>query len=100
MSAVRCDAPDFSLCPAYRADWRWGEVDRCGEMDGFRAQAMRDLGVAGWTPDVDDAAWELWERWYDAAPRCADDAPARCVVVACALPSPASATAAAAERGR
>lgn len=68
---MRCDAPEpVALCPAYRADWRWGEVDRCDSWEGFRVQAMRDLGVTEWTPDVDPAAEVLFVRWLCAQPTC------------------------------
>ena len=101
MSAVRCDAPDFSRCPAPPERWRFvGDDDRCDSWGGFRAQAERDLGVDEWTPDVDPRAEVLFVRWRDGAPRCVRDAGTTCVVVVCALPSPAGATAAAAERGR
>lgn len=71
LAPVRCDAPDFSVCGDYRANWRWGEVDRCDSWAGFQAQAMRDLGVTEWTPDVDPATEALYVRWLDAATTCA-----------------------------
>ena len=94
---IRCDAPDFSLCPGSRGRWYANAgPEFCDSWGGFLAQAMRDLGVDEWTPDVDPAAEEMHARWWESAALCAGDAPARCVVEACALPSPA----AAAERGQ
>jgi hypothetical protein len=69
-AVARCDAPDFSRCPSGRGDWRFGDVDRCDVWAGFQAQAMRDLGVTEWTPDVDPATEVLYVRWRSEVPTC------------------------------
>lgn len=48
---VRCEGIDASRCPAYRADWRWGEWDRCGCPDDPHDQAACD--ILGITSDAE-----------------------------------------------
>jgi hypothetical protein len=80
---IRCDGIDLAHCPAYRANWRLGDEDRCDPWGGFQEQAMRDLGVTEWTEDVDPAAKVLFVRWREAAAWCTEAVARACAADVC-----------------